>query len=85
MWAKFLIKIGLFIGAYLVGSIPNGLWIGKLFKKIDLREEGSKNIGASNAFRILGFWLDFYFNFRCFKISFSSHNKISTSPKVIQL
>ncbi len=57
---EILIKIGLFIGAYLVGSIPNGLWIGKLFKKIDLREEGSKNIGASNAFRILGFWLGFF-------------------------
>ena len=38
-------QIGLILFAYLVGSIPNGLWIGKVFLKIDLREHGSKNIG----------------------------------------
>ncbi|MDF2565153.1 MAG: Glycerol-3-phosphate acyltransferase [Massilibacillus sp.] len=41
-------------GAYLIGSIPNGLIIGKLFWQIDLREHGSKNIGATNAYRTLG-------------------------------
>lgn len=40
--------------AYLIGSIPNGLIIGKLFWQIDLREHGSKNIGATNAYRTLG-------------------------------
>ena len=39
---------------YLIGSIPNGLIIGKLFWQIDLREHGSKNIGATNAYRTLG-------------------------------
>lgn len=47
-------KIGLFLLAYLLGSIPNGLIVGKIFLKIDLREEGSKNIGTSNALRVMG-------------------------------
>lgn len=40
--------------AYLLGSIPFGLLIGKI-KGIDLRKFGSGNIGATNAYRILGF------------------------------
>ena len=43
----------LFILAYLVGSIPNALWIGKMFKNIDVREFGSGNVGATNATRVL--------------------------------
>lgn len=39
---------------YLLGSIPFGYIVGKLFKKIDIRELGSGNIGATNVFRILG-------------------------------
>ena len=40
--------------AYLVGSIPSGLILGKLFWHIDLRKYGSHNIGATNAWRTLG-------------------------------
>lgn len=40
--------------AYLIGSIPSGLLFGKLFWQTDLRQHGSKNIGATNAYRILG-------------------------------
>ncbi len=40
--------------AYLLGSIPSGLWIGKAFYKTDVREHGSGNLGATNTFRILG-------------------------------
>lgn len=39
---------------YLLGSIPFGYIVGKLFKKVDIREFGSGNIGTSNAFRTLG-------------------------------
>lgn len=40
---------------YLLGAIPNGLLIGKHMYNIDLRDYGSKNIGATNAFRTLGY------------------------------
>ena len=48
-------KIALIIiSCYLLGSIPFGYIVGKLFKKIDIREYGSGNIGATNVLRILG-------------------------------
>jgi len=40
--------------AYLLGSIPAAVWIGKLFFNTDVREHGSKNAGATNTFRTLG-------------------------------
>ncbi|WP_371369338.1 Glycerol-3-phosphate acyltransferase [Sporomusa rhizae] len=46
--------------SYLIGSIPNGLIIGQSFYKVDLRLFGSKNIGATNAFRTLGPWPAFW-------------------------
>jgi glycerol-3-phosphate acyltransferase PlsY len=43
--------------AYLLGSIPTAVWISRIFFGIDIREHGSKNMGASNTFRVLGsFW-----------------------------
>ena len=42
------------IGAYLLGSIPTAVWIGKFFYNIDVREYGSGNAGATNTFRVLG-------------------------------
>ena len=49
-----MITIVLLILAYLLGSIPSGLWIGQIFFKINLREHGSGNTGTTNTFRILG-------------------------------
>ncbi len=40
--------------AYVIGSIPSGLWVGQIFYKTDIREHGSGNLGATNTFRILG-------------------------------
>lgn len=40
--------------AYIMGSIPTGVLIGKKIKGIDIREHGSKNTGATNAYRVLG-------------------------------
>jgi acyl phosphate:glycerol-3-phosphate acyltransferase len=40
--------------AYLLGSIPTSVWIGKAFYNIDVREFGSGNAGATNTFRVLG-------------------------------
>lgn len=42
------------ITAYILGSIPSALWVGKWFYKIDVREHGSGNLGATNTFRVLG-------------------------------
>lgn len=41
-------------GAYLLGSIPSSVWIGKSFYGVDVREYGSGNAGATNTFRVLG-------------------------------
>jgi acyl phosphate:glycerol-3-phosphate acyltransferase len=40
--------------AYLVGSIPTSVWWGRAFFRIDVREHGSRNAGATNTFRVLG-------------------------------
>lgn len=40
--------------AYLMGSIPTAVWVGKAKYGIDVREHGSKNAGATNTFRVLG-------------------------------
>ena len=44
----------LIILAYLIGSVPTALIISKRFFGIDIRDYGSGNMGATNAFRILG-------------------------------
>ena len=41
--------------AYLLGSIPSSVWIGKIFYGIDVREHGSGNAGTTNTIRILGY------------------------------
>ncbi|WML44492.1 glycerol-3-phosphate 1-O-acyltransferase PlsY [Neobacillus sp. PS3-40] len=46
--------IMIMILAYLLGSIPSGLIIGKVFYKTDIRKHGSGNLGGTNTFRTLG-------------------------------
>lgn len=46
--------ISLALISYLLGSIPSGLILAKIFNKADLRKHGSGNIGATNAFRVGG-------------------------------
>lgn len=43
-----------FVLAYLLGSIPSAVWIGKRFHNIDVRQHGSGNAGATNVIRVLG-------------------------------
>ena len=43
--------------SYLVGSFPTAMLIGKFFKGIDPRKLGSRNMGSTNAFRVLGWKL----------------------------
>ncbi|MBM7710288.1 glycerol-3-phosphate 1-O-acyltransferase PlsY [Enterococcus lemanii] len=44
----------LFFSAYLLGSIPSGVWVGKIFFKKDIRQFGSGNSGTTNTYRVLG-------------------------------
>lgn len=39
---------------YFIGAIPSGVWIGKIFKNIDVRDYGSRNSGATNCYRVMG-------------------------------
>jgi glycerol-3-phosphate acyltransferase PlsY len=40
--------------AYVIGSIPFGVVVGKVFYHVDVREHGSGNVGTTNVFRVLG-------------------------------
>lgn len=46
--------VGLLVAAYLLGSLPFGLWVVKWLKGIDVREVGSGNIGTTNVYRAAG-------------------------------
>ena len=43
------------LAAYLLGSIPSAVWVGKILYGIDVREHGSGNAGATNVIRVLGY------------------------------
>lgn len=47
-------QAGLFAAAYVLGSIPTGYWLGLAWKGVDVRQQGSGNLGATNVFRVLG-------------------------------
>ena len=46
--------IGWLVLSYLMGAIPTSYLAGRLFKGIDLRQHGSRNLGATNVYRVLG-------------------------------
>ena len=54
MHSPYLLNLILILLAYLLGSIPTSVWIGRLFYGIDIREHGSGNAGTTNTFRVLG-------------------------------
>ncbi|HQX30863.1 MAG: glycerol-3-phosphate 1-O-acyltransferase PlsY [Flavobacteriales bacterium] len=47
-------SISAIVVAYFFGSIPSSVWWGKAFYGVDVREHGSRNAGATNTFRVLG-------------------------------
>ena len=51
MYYSYLIAVVL---AYVIGSIPTAVWIGRKYYNTDIREHGSGNAGATNTFRVLG-------------------------------
>lgn len=56
MTSELLIQIIGLIIAYLLGSFSSSVWIGKWFFKMDVRQHGSGNAGATNTIRVLGTW-----------------------------
>ena len=54
MVVELMSILGYALLAYVIGSIPSGLIIGKLFFNTDVRLYGSKNIGATNTYRVIG-------------------------------
>ena len=53
---NILIWFGLLAIGYLLGSIPSGFWFTRCFGSVDIRRNGSGNIGATNVNRIAGTW-----------------------------
>lgn len=54
MFTSYLFAGLSFAAAYLLGSIPTSVWIGRRFYGVDVREHGSRNAGATNTFRVIG-------------------------------
>jgi acyl phosphate:glycerol-3-phosphate acyltransferase len=77
------------LGAYLLGSIPTAVWIGKLFFGIDVREHGSGNAGATNTLRTLGkpagfsvLFIDFAKGFAAASLVYLNTVSMSTSEEL---
>ena len=51
---SLIFKILLLIAAYLIGSVPSSVWIGRRFYGVDVRDFGSGNAGFTNTVRVLG-------------------------------
>ncbi len=51
---NIILLVAALLAAYLLGSIPTSVWVGKVFHGIDVREHGSGNAGATNVIRVLG-------------------------------
>jgi acyl phosphate:glycerol-3-phosphate acyltransferase len=49
-----MIEAAAVVGGYLLGSLPFGYWLPRLFRGEDIRKQGSGNVGASNVFRVYG-------------------------------
>ncbi len=43
----------LYLSGYIIGGIPFGLLLAKFFSGVDIKQEGSKSIGATNVLRVL--------------------------------
>ncbi|MGM0565726.1 MAG: glycerol-3-phosphate 1-O-acyltransferase PlsY [Bacteroidota bacterium] len=50
----YWIAIAGIVAAYLIGSVSTAVYFGKLFYKVDVRQHGSGNAGATNTLRVLG-------------------------------
>ena len=83
---SFTFIIGALV-AYLLGSIPSGLWVGQYFFQKDIRQFGSGNLGSTNAFRVLGkkagsvvLFCDVFKGFLAMILAMTVFNQESLSP-----
>ena len=83
---SFTFIIGALV-AYLLGSIPSGLWVGQYFFQKDIRQFGSGNLGSTNAFRVLGkkagsvvLFLDVFKGFLAMALAMTVFKQESLSP-----
>ena len=83
---SFTFIIGALV-AYLLGSIPSGLWVGQYFFQKDIRQFGSGNLGSTNAFRVLGkkagsvvLFLDVFKGFLAMVLAMTVFKQESLSP-----
>ena len=56
MSSLILFTVLAIVFAYLIGSFPSAYVAGRLLKRIDIREVGTRNMGAMNVFYKVGFW-----------------------------
>jgi acyl phosphate:glycerol-3-phosphate acyltransferase len=49
-----MLTVGLAVAGYVVGSMPWGYWLVRVFRGEDIRTKGSGNIGATNVWRVYG-------------------------------
>jgi acyl phosphate:glycerol-3-phosphate acyltransferase len=49
-----MLTVGLALAGYVVGSMPWGYWLVRIFRGEDIRTKGSGNIGATNVWRVYG-------------------------------
>ena len=85
--------VSMLVIAYLLGSIPSAVWIGKKYYGVDIREHGSKNAGTTNMLRVLGkraalpvFVLDFFKGFAAVSLfSLMRYNPDISSAWLINL
>lgn len=54
MVITYYVIVTLMIIAYLLGSVPSAVWIGKRYYGVDIRQHGSCNAGTTNMLRVLG-------------------------------
>lgn len=84
------VNIILIIAAYLIGSIPSSVWIGKALYNIDVRMHGSGNAGATNTFRVLGtkpgllvFFIDLLKGFTAARLAYLNPSLAQAGPEYL--
>lgn len=87
---QIILRIALIILAYLLGSIPTSVWVGRWFYKKDVRDFGSGNAGATNTIRVFG-WkagiivmvVDVFKGWAALQLAFLTHYYIPSSDDFI--